>query len=82
MQKREYYKNGYGVSVIDNEYSYGLELAVISWSGEWDEEIDRPKKIDHWELCYDSPITDDVCGYLDFETLNILIEKVKNLKGD
>ena len=60
MNKREYYKNGYGVSVIENEYSYGLELAVIVWSGEWDEENNEPKRIDHSELCYDTPITGDV----------------------
>lgn len=51
---REFFKNGYGVSVIIGPYSYGgheglYELAVIEKDG---------------SLCYDTPITDDVLGWL------------------
>ena len=48
------FNNGYGVSVIKTEHSYGgdrglYELAVIKDN----------------KICYDTHITDDVIGYLD-----------------
>ena len=50
------YPNGYGVSVVRFNGSYGwpdlYELAVIEVSG------------DHWGITYDTPITDDVIGHL------------------
>ena len=82
MQRREYYKNGYGVSIVDNDFSYGLELAVFIWTGSWDSKKNEPKEIKSYNLCYDTPITDDVLGYLNNKTLNEAIEKVKKLKGD
>ena len=39
------YKNGYGVSIINNDFSYGLEMAVLRWTGTWDDENDCPKEI-------------------------------------
>ena len=67
MSYREFYENGYGVSVISSEFSYGLELAVLRGNEE------------NAEICYDTPITDDVCGHLDSETLAEIIKDVKAL---
>jgi hypothetical protein len=52
---RLYFGNGYGVSVVKHDYSYGnekglYELAVVS------EETG--------EILYDTPITEDVVGWL------------------
>ena len=51
------FPNEYGASIVRAPHSCGGEqgkykLAVISWHG------------DDWSLCYDTPITDDVLGYL------------------
>ena len=44
-----------------------LELAVLKGTKE------------DYDVCYDTPITDDVIGYLDDETLQETIELVKAL---
>ena len=67
MSYREFYENGYGVSVISSEFSYGLELAILRGNQE------------NAEICYDTPITNDVCGHLDSETLAEIIKDIKAL---
>ena len=67
MSHTEFYPNGYGVSVICNEFSYGLELAVLKGTEE------------DAELCYDTPITNDICGHLTLDQLNEIKEQVKAL---
>ena len=67
MSYREFYENGYGVSVISSEFSYGLELAVLRGTEE------------NAEICYDTPITNDVCGHLSSDTLADIIKDVKAL---
>ena len=67
MYHCEFYPNRYGVSVICNEFSYGLELAVLIGTEEYS------------EICYDTPITNDVCGHLTLDLLNEIKEAVKAL---
>jgi hypothetical protein len=73
MRIREFYENGYGVSIVCNEYSYGskdglYEIAILKG----DE--------DNWDICYDTYITNDVIGYLtDYEVEEIVI-KIKELE--
>jgi hypothetical protein len=62
------FDNGFGVSVIMSEYSYGgkhrlYELAVMDKDG----------------ICYDSGITDDVIGELHNLEVTELMKKVQNL---
>lgn len=61
------FPNGYGLSFIKGEGSYGLEAAVITW------------KDDDWDLCYSTPITDDVLGYLDEDDIVPLAKRVAKL---
>lgn len=62
------FPNGYGASVIDlSQYQFGLglELAVLL----------------EGELCYDTPITNDVLGNLTQETLTEALNRIYNLRG-
>lgn len=66
------FPNDYGASVIKRLGSYGyeedkFELAVFARSGG----ISR--------IVYDTPITDDVLGYLTNEQVLDTLEKIKNL---
>lgn len=66
------FPNGYGASVVRHSGSYGYEeglweLAVIKWDG------------DRYHLCYDTPITDDVIGYLDEDQIEKILIDIKNL---
>ena len=72
--RHEYhFKNGFGASVINNPYSYGLELAVLKHNNETEE----------WEITYDTNITDDVVGYIDGkDELKKLLNKISQLEKE
>lgn len=67
---RIFFPNGFGASVVRSEYSYGgkdglYELAVI------EEETG--------EITYNTPITDDVIGYLTEEGVSVLLAEIELL---
>ena len=69
------FKNNYGASVIKHWGSYGyeedlFELAVLYFE-------DDEKYI----LSYNTPITNDVIGFLDNNGVMKYLEKIKKLKG-
>ena len=76
VQKLFRFPNGYGASVVQFPYSYGVdsglwELAVIRYSGEDN---------DAYSLTYDTPITNDVLGHLREEDVDVLLAQVEALK--
>jgi hypothetical protein len=67
------YDNGYGASVVQHQFSYGWreglwELAVIKFDGAGD-----------WELCYSTPITSDVVGWLTDSEVDSLLGQIEAL---
>jgi hypothetical protein len=63
------FENGFGASVICHKYSYGgkdglYELAVLDTEG---------------EITYDTPITDDVIGYLTEEGVTAILAEIQLL---
>ena len=68
-QKTYTFDNGYGASVICKQGSYGntdglFEVAVIDING---------------DLCCDTPITDDVIGYLNFQGVADVLKEIESL---
>lgn len=63
------FDNGYGASVVWNSFSYGgkdmlFEIAVLDKDG---------------EICYDTPVSQDVIGWLDFAGVAEVLDKIKAL---
>ena len=68
ITSRTEFDNGYGISVVKSPYTYGgdkglYELAVFK----------------DGEICYDTPITDDVIGYLRPEDVTDVMAKIQQL---
>ena len=71
IQRVYKFPNGYGASVIRHKGSYGFteglwELAVLDDAG---------------DLCYYTPITDDVIGHLTDEEVNLKLNEIRGLQA-
>lgn len=72
LQAKIFFENGYGVSVVRFSGSYTRtetqwELAVLKGvPGDWD-------------LTYDTPITEDVIGYLQADEVTEIMKQVQEL---
>jgi hypothetical protein len=63
------FDNGYGASVVSNSFSYGgnrglFEVAVLDSAG---------------NITYNTPITNDVLGYMDFDGVAKTLKEIQNL---
>ena len=70
IQARIQFKNEYGASVVRSEFTYGgsdglYELAVLGKDG---------------HITYDTPITNDVIGYLKPEEVTKIMQQIQMLK--
>ena len=69
VRSRMMFENGFGVSVVSHTYSYGgkdglFEVAVLDKDG---------------DLTYNTPVTNDVIGYLNPDEVTDIMEQVQNL---
>ena len=72
------FRNGYGASVINTgagsgRYKKLYELAVIRF---------RSQEEESWDLCYETPITDDVITSLDSKEVAKILNRVGDLPPD
>jgi hypothetical protein len=72
VQKLYRFGNGYGASVVRSKFSYGgtsglWEICVVLWDGQM------------YEPIYDTPITDDVVGWLSDSDVAELLSQIEAL---
>ena len=70
-----FFPNGYGASIISSKYSYSnddqpYELAVM-----------KGASLDKAYVCYDTPITDDVIGWLTLTDVMKTLAKIESLNS-
>jgi hypothetical protein len=70
VQYIKFFDNGYGVSIVKHDMSYGHELGL------WELAVVKGNMEDY-DLCYDTPITDNVIGFLNEEEVNDLVSQVQ-----
>ena len=68
-KSRIQFDNGYGASVVSHNFSYGgkqglYEIAILDNEG---------------QICYDTPITNDVIGHLTEEDVTEVLIKIQSL---
>ncbi len=69
-QKVFRFENNRGASVVNFPGSYGTELAVLKFYG---------TEFYSYKLDYSTPLTDDVIGFLDDESLEEALDQIKAL---
>ena len=69
IQKIYSFPNGYGASVIKGPYSYGGP------DGKWELAV-----LKNDEICYNTPITDDVVGRLNDPEVDRLLRQISQLE--
>jgi hypothetical protein len=69
IQYLVFFPNGYGVSIVQHDYSYGNERGL------WEMAVLKGNE-EEWTLTYDTPITDDVLGYLTEDEVNEYVNQV------
>ena len=77
VQRLYKFKNGYGASLVRHFGSYGgskglWEIAVIKWTEQYGGAV-------KWRLCYSTPITSDVIGYLEEDQVNTILSFIEKL---
>jgi hypothetical protein len=66
--------NGYGASIVQHDYSYGGRIGL------WEIAITKYDEDDEWDICYDTPITNDVLGHLSESEVMDYLTQIEHLK--
>lgn len=73
------FDNGYGLSAIQGLNTYSgertYEIAVIRKYIDPDSDV-------YWDLCYNTPITNNVLGFQTLDQIKEIIEQIKSYKED
>lgn len=69
VQHLAFFPNGYGVSIVKHDYSYGNK------DGLWEMAVIKGNE-NEWKLTYETPVTDDVLGHLSEDEVNEHVNQV------
>lgn len=76
IQKLYRFPNDYGASVVKHKGSYGY------YEGLWELAVLRYTSSTRWVICYDTPVTDDVIGYLTEEQVQEILQQIEALPSE
>jgi hypothetical protein len=65
--------NGYGASIIQHDFSYGNK------AGLWELTVIKYDEDGEWDICYDTPITSDVLGWLNENEVMDYLTQIEQL---
>ena len=74
IQKIYHFPNQYGASVVRHWGSYGFK------DGLWELAVIKFNKNGSFKLTYNTPITDDVLGYLNEDEIDPILKKIEELE--
>jgi hypothetical protein len=66
--------NGYGASIVQHEYSYGGRVGL------WEIAVTKYDEDGEWDICYDTPITNDVLGHLSESEIMDYLTQIEQLE--
>jgi hypothetical protein len=72
IQYLVFYPNGYGASIVKHHFSYGGD------AGYWELAVAKGNE-EEWAICYDTPITSDVLGWLSDEKVDETLLEIEKL---
>ncbi len=67
------FSNGYGASVVKGATTYGGKQGLYELA------ITKLNENSKWEICYDTPITNDVIGYLTEDDVIGILKQIEQL---
>lgn len=67
-----HFKNGYGANICRGPYTYGGDDDL------WELAVTKEYQ-DGWDLCFNTPITNDVIGWLDVAGVEKLLKQIEAL---
>jgi hypothetical protein len=65
--------NGYGASIVKHDFSYGGK------KGLWELAVTKYDEDGEWDICYSTPITSDVLGYLNENEVMDYLTQIEQL---
>ena len=77
LSSQRFFTNGFGVSVVRFTIN-GMKGSYTNNDQEWELAVLKGNKND-WELTYDTPITEDVIGYLSEDEVTEIMKKIQQL---
>ena len=78
LAAKMFFKNGYGISVVRFKMSNGCYGSYTNNDNEWEIAILKAEENDY-DLCYDTPITNDVLGFQTEQDVTNVMKKVQEL---
>ena len=75
-----FFENGYGISIINIKNRNGAFLSYTNTKTEYEIAVLQKRENGSSSITYETPITDNVIGYLKIEEVYKIMEEVEKLK--